>query len=149
MNDTYLTICGNVTADPVARTTSRGEPMATFRLASTPWRYDAQQRRYVDLQTSFVDVATFRHLARHALASIGKGDPVIVHGRLRVSAWERDGRSGTNVEIEALTVGHDLVRGTSAFTRASAAEPSRSPAAAPNAVDPDAADSDAYVVRSA
>lgn len=149
MNDTYVTICGNATADPLTRTTSKGEPMVKIRLASTPWRYDSDQRRYVDMPTNFVDVLAFRHLARHVQASVSKGDPLVVHGRLRVVPWERDGRTGTNVEIEASTIGHDMNRGVAAFTRANQAEPARQEAPAYPTPDPAAADTDEYVVHSA
>ena len=41
------------------------------------------------------------------------GQPLVVYGRLKVRDWERDGRKGTTVEVEASAVGHDLSRGTS------------------------------------
>jgi single-strand DNA-binding protein len=40
-----------------------------------------------------------------------------VTGRLRVRDWQTDDRTGTNVEIEAETLGHDLFWGTAVFTR--------------------------------
>jgi single-strand DNA-binding protein len=52
---------------------------------------------------------------------------VLVHGRLRVRAWESGPRSGTTVEIEAESAGHDLRWGTTAFTRARAPEPAPRP----------------------
>jgi single-strand DNA-binding protein len=36
---------------------------------------------------------------------------------LRVRDWQTDDRTGTNVEIEAETLGHDLFWGTAVFTR--------------------------------
>lgn len=146
MNDTYVTVCGNATADPVTRTTSRGEPMVTLRLASTPWRYDFDQRRYVDMPTNYLDVVAFRHLARHVAMSVGKGDPIVVHGKLRISDWEKDGRTGTNVEIEATTLGHDLARGVSSFTRANQGAPKQPQTPV---FDAETAETDEYVVRSA
>jgi single-strand DNA-binding protein len=51
-------------------------------------------------------------------ASLSKGDPVVVHGRVRMRQWtSEDGRSGTAVELEASTAGHDLSRGVSRFTK--------------------------------
>jgi single-strand DNA-binding protein len=38
-------------------------------------------------------------------------------GRLRVRDWDNGERAGTSVEIEAETLGHDLVWGSSTFTR--------------------------------
>ncbi len=42
-------------------------------------------------------------------------------GRLRIRDWENTDRSGTTVEIEADTIGHDMFWGTSQFTRVSTA----------------------------
>jgi single-strand DNA-binding protein len=38
-------------------------------------------------------------------------------GRLRVRDWDNGERAGTSVEIEAETIGHDMVWGSSTFTR--------------------------------
>ncbi|MBJ7281217.1 MAG: hypothetical protein JHD31_05065, partial [Rhodoluna sp.] len=40
-----------------------------------------------------------------------------VMGRLRVRDWDNGERAGTSVEIEAETLGHDLVWGSSTFVR--------------------------------
>ena len=41
----------------------------------------------------------------------------MVSGRLKVRDWDNGERSGTSVEIEADCLGHDLVWGTSEFSR--------------------------------
>jgi single-strand DNA-binding protein len=56
-------------------------------------------------------------LAENMFHSLGKGDRVVVAGRLRIREWEDGEKSGTTVEIDAATVGHDLSWGTSAYTR--------------------------------
>jgi single-strand DNA-binding protein len=121
MNESYLTIAGNVTADPVLRQTKNGRPFATFRVASTARRYDPATRGYVDAGTNFVSVVTFNSLAANVVASVSKGQPVIVHGRLRVNVWATGGeesRTNTTVEIDAYHVGHDLSLGQSRFAKA-------------------------------
>ncbi len=118
MNDTYVTIAGNAVEDPVRRLTSTGDPFVHFRLASTPRRRTASGE-YVDGDTSFVDVHAFRGLARNAAASIAKGQPLVVHGRLRVREWSSGESRGTNVEIEAAHIGHDLRWGSAVFTKTS------------------------------
>ncbi|MBK8733436.1 MAG: single-stranded DNA-binding protein [Actinomycetales bacterium] len=40
MNGGYVTVVGNVTAEPVLRETKNGRPFATFQVASTARRYD-------------------------------------------------------------------------------------------------------------
>jgi len=70
-----------------------------------------------DGNTTWIEVSCFRLLAEHVAASVHKGDPVVVVGRLRTSVWEKDGQSHERLVLEADMVGHDLNRGTSAFRR--------------------------------
>jgi single-strand DNA-binding protein len=71
----------------------------------------------VDGETNWFTVSSFRALATNAAGSVVKGDRVVVSGRLRVRDWKNTDRSGTNVEIEADALGHDLSWGTSVYTR--------------------------------
>ncbi|GAA2758607.1 single-stranded DNA-binding protein [Actinopolymorpha rutila] len=117
MNETMITIAGNVATELRFVRSDRGTSLVSFRLASTPRRYDRNQGGWVDGQTTYVTVVCWRTLAENVAGSLHKGDPVVVFGRLRVENWERDGKTGTTVEIEAQALGHDLSRGTSAFRR--------------------------------
>jgi single-strand DNA-binding protein len=65
----------------------------------------------------FMSVITWRGLAENVAKSFSKGDPIIVSGKLKVRRWDSGERQGTSVEIEAVSLGHDLSRGTSSFTR--------------------------------
>lgn len=90
--------------------------IASFRLACTP-----RIRRsgdWVDGQTTWLSVTCFRSLAEHALASVKKGDPIIVVGKLRTSVYEKNGETVERLSLEATTLGHDLTRGTTEFRRA-------------------------------
>lgn len=118
MLETVVTIAGHVCNDVVYRVTSSGAGLCTFRLASTPRRFDRASESWVDGPTSFYTVTCWRGLGENVAASVSKGQPVLVTGRLRVRDWSTpEGRSGTNVELDATTVGHDLSRGTSAFKK--------------------------------
>ena len=78
---------------------------------------------YVDGGTNFVSVVTFNSLAANVVASMAKGQPVIVYGRLRVNMWSTaEGHSNTSVEIDAYHVGHDLMWGQSLFTKSPRAQ---------------------------
>jgi single-strand DNA-binding protein len=117
MNETYVTISGNVVAPPDRRVAQNGAPFCAFRVASTVRRRN-REGEFVDGPTSYYSVTAFRALGLNVGNSLEKGDPVIVHGRQRVNQWQRqDGSYGTSVEIDAYNVGHDLTRGTSSFTR--------------------------------
>ncbi|GMA85810.1 hypothetical protein GCM10025868_10600 [Angustibacter aerolatus] len=48
-----------------------------------------------------------------------KGQPVVVHGTLTRRDWDHDGQSGVDLEVEAVSVGHDLRRGSSQFAKVS------------------------------
>lgn len=94
-----------------------GVAYCTFRVASNERRYDREKSQWIDGETTWVTVNTFRSLAEHAGVSFSKGDRVVVNGRLRVRKWVNGDRRGTAVEIEAEAVGHDLRFGTSRFTK--------------------------------
>ena len=121
MNETTLTVCGNVVADPRHVVTGDGLPITSFRLASTARRFDRARGEWLNGETTFVGVSCFRAAAVHAAESLRKGERVLVHGRLRVRPWQSEERSGTSAEIEALALGHDLAFGRSSFVRASRA----------------------------
>ncbi|MEN9752068.1 MAG: hypothetical protein RLZZ600_1115 [Actinomycetota bacterium] len=120
MSDT-ITLTGLVATTPRHLTTSEGLAITSFRLASSQRRFDRAAQRWIDADTNWYTVSAFRALATNAATSVVKGDRVIVTGRLRIRDWENTDRSGTTVEVEADTIGHDMFWGTSVFTRVSAA----------------------------
>lgn len=118
-----ITLTGLVATVPRHLVTSEGLPITSFRLASTRRRFDKKQERWVDADTNWFTITVFRQLAINAASSIVKGDRVLVDGRLRIRDWENGERSGTTVEVEADALGHDLMWGSSAFTRSIASSP--------------------------
>lgn len=116
MNESIVTITGNVATEVRHVETDAGLHITSFRLASTPRRYERGQG-WVDGATSYYTVSCWRFLAQNAAASLTKGDPVVVTGAVRVRDWERDGRSGTVTEVDARVIGHDMSRGVSRFTK--------------------------------
>jgi len=116
MNDNLITVTGNVCGDVTSRTTASGYDVTSFRLASTPRRF--RNGSWEDGETVYLTVNCWRTLGQHVFASVHRGDPVLVRGMLRVRTFEHNGAKGTSVEIEAMSVGHDLARGTTSFDRA-------------------------------
>jgi single-strand DNA-binding protein len=94
--------------------------VSKFRLACTP--RVRSKGEWGDGNTTWIDVSCFRGLAEHVAASVRKGDPVVVVGRLRTNVWDQDGQSRSRLVIEAETVGHDLNRGTAVFRRPARSE---------------------------
>lgn len=123
MNESYITVVGRVVADPQSRTTRTGVPFAAFRLASTVRRVSRETGQYEDAGTSFYNVTAFRALGANVANSLKKGEPVVVHGRIRVNQWMRhDNTHATSVEIDAYSVGHDLSWGTTELRRVARAQ---------------------------
>ncbi|WEG10288.1 single-stranded DNA-binding protein [Microbacterium horticulturae] len=116
MNDT-ITIMGNLAADPEKRMIGGGMTVTSFRVASTQRHFDRKEGKWVDKDTNWYDVSVFRDLGDHAYESLRKGERVIVNGRLKIRPWQTEKAKGTSVEIEAEAVGHDLLWGTTKYTR--------------------------------
>jgi len=116
MTDT-ITVTGVVGSDPRVHVTTQGLAITSFRLASTRRYFDRAKGTWEDGETNWYTVSGFRQLAHNAAASVRKGDRVVVHGRMRIRAWESGEKSGTAVEIEADSIGHDLAWGTTTLTK--------------------------------
>lgn len=117
MSDT-ITVRGYVATEVRSTTAESGLAIAGFRMCTTERRYDREAGSWVDGQTNWYSVSLFRQLATNSAFSIHKGDRVIVTGRLKVRQWALDdGRSGTAVDIDAESVGHDLMWGTANYRR--------------------------------
>jgi len=117
VNETTMTIVGNVVDDPRKRETKNGFAVTNFRVASTSRRYDREQERFVDNGTLYVTVTCWRAMAEHVYTSLRKGQPVVVHGRYYMREYKVEEQVRTAYELEATAVGHDLARGTTQFTR--------------------------------
>ncbi|MFE9173640.1 single-stranded DNA-binding protein [Streptomyces kebangsaanensis] len=122
MNETIVCTVGNVATQPVHRELPSGAS-ARFRLAVTSRYWDREKSAWTDGHTNFFTVWANRQLAGNAVASLNVGDPVIVQGRLKVRTETRDGTSRTWADIDALAIGHDLARGTTAFRRTVRTDP--------------------------
>ena len=116
MSDQY-SVTGLVATTPRHLVTQDGLPITSFRLAASLRKFDRTLNRWVDAETNWFTITSFRQLAVNSSMSISKGDRILVMGRLRVRDWDNGERAGTSVEIEAESIGHDLVWGSTTFTR--------------------------------
>ena len=118
MHDTFVTLQGNV-GGPVTLRRAGDALVATLRVGCTPGRFDRSSEAWVNEETQWFSVNAWRGLAEHCEASLQRGDAVFVHGRMSVRTWINAANvEQQSMEVQAITVGHDLTRGTSAFTRA-------------------------------
>ncbi len=116
MSDQY-SVTGLVATTPRHLVTQDGLPITSFRLAASLRKFDKQLNRWVEAETNWFTITSFRQLAVNSAVSISKGDRILVMGRLRVRDWDNGERAGTSIEIEAESIGHDLVWGSSTFVR--------------------------------
>jgi single-strand DNA-binding protein len=118
MNEAQITLIGWLAADPKYVATTTGTPLVSLRVGCTPRRYDRESGQWQDEQSMFVTVNCWRGLAENINASdMKRGEPVIVTGRLRIREFVRDERVAQSIEIDAITLGHDLTRGSAQFRR--------------------------------
>jgi single-strand DNA-binding protein len=137
MSDQY-SVTGLVATTPRHLVTQDGLPITSFRLAASLRKFDKQLNRWVEAETNWFTITSFRQLAVNSAVSISKGDRILVMGRLRVRDWDNGERAGTSVEIEAESIGHDLVWGSSTFVRTvNSREADLDQAPAPEEVDAD------------
>lgn len=115
MNESYVTLTGWVGTEVDLRDVGDTQ-CASFRVGSTPRRQ--RNGSWVNGETSWFTVNCWRSLARNVSDSLRSGDPVVVHGRVKVDIWEREGQPPSVAwVVDATFVGHDLGKGTSAFLR--------------------------------
>jgi single-strand DNA-binding protein len=119
MFDTYITVVGTALNTPEKKITKNNAMLATFRVATHARRFNKATNEWVDAPSLRIRVTCWRRLAEHVNGSIFSGDAVIVHGRVITQDWvNEDGEPRITYTLEAMSVGHDLNRGTAAFTRA-------------------------------
>ena len=116
MSDSY-TVTGLVATTPRHLVTQDGLTITSFRLASSVRKFDRSQNKWIDGETNWFTITSFRQLAVNSSSSVNKGERILVSGKLRIRDWDNGERTGTSVEIEADSIGHDLSWGTSGFTR--------------------------------
>jgi single-strand DNA-binding protein len=117
MNDIITTVIGNAVTDVSLRTTSTGPSVASFRIASNSRRFDKSTNTWIEQDPSYLSITAWSQLAENVVLSVHKGQALVVTGKLKVKQWQDSEKSGTNVEIDATAIGHDLNRGTSEFTK--------------------------------
>jgi single-strand DNA-binding protein len=118
-------LIGNLTRDAELRYTPNGSAVTRFSLAVNERFRDKSGNDQE--RTHYIDVNVWRELAE-ASATLAKGDPVFVIGRLVNDSWtDKDGNKRFTTRIEGSRVEH-LTRGPG--SGGAGARPNRPPAAA-------------------
>jgi single-strand DNA-binding protein len=116
-NGITATVVGWIATAPRQVIGPSGIAFASFRMASTPRYFDRTSGSWTDGRTEWITVKVFRDAAFNVAASLHKGDPVIVTGRLATSEWESENGTRTDLVLEATALGPDVTRGTCIFAR--------------------------------
>ena len=120
MNETTLTLTGNLVDDPELRFTTSGVPVARFRIASTPRYRDNATGEWKDGDTLFLTCQVWRQAAENVAETLQKGMRAIVTGRLRQRSYETsEGEKRTVYELQADEIGVSLRNATAKVTKAS------------------------------
>jgi single-strand DNA-binding protein len=118
--DTPITVVGNLVADPELRFTPAGQPVATFRIASTPRIRDNATNEWRDGDSLFLTCNVWRQAAENVAESLQRGMRVIVTGRLKQRNYEtKEGEKRTVYEVEVDDVGPSLRNASAKVNRAS------------------------------
>lgn len=118
MNETVITVVGNLTADPELRYTQNGVAVAGFTIASTPRTFDRAANEWKDGDALFLRASVWKEFAEHVAGSLTKGMRVIAQGRLRQRSYQdREGNQRTAIELEVDEIGPSLRYATAQVTR--------------------------------
>ncbi len=96
----YIIIAGNLTKDPVFRTTTNNTPVVNFTIASNRKFKDSSDQWQEDV--CYVGVVAWNRLAESCKDKLKKGFAVLIDGELQSRSWKyEDGNNRNIVEIKA------------------------------------------------
>ncbi|MHB9861907.1 single-stranded DNA-binding protein [Streptomyces sp. YIM S03343] len=117
--ETLITVVGNLVDDPELRFTPSGQPVAKFRVASTPRFFDKQTNGWKDGESLFLTCSAWRKTAENVAESLQRGTRVIVQGRLKQRSYEdNEGTRRTVYELDVEEVGPSLRNATARVDKA-------------------------------
>ena len=113
----YVTIEGNLTADPELRYLPDGTAMCRIRVAVNSRRKNGEGT-YVDTEAEFYEATVWGQAAPNVAESLGKGTAVIVAGPAWTEAYtDRNGDHRTKRVIRGQHIGASLRFATATLTR--------------------------------
>lgn len=87
MNLNKIFLVGRVTQNPESKTTSTGQTVCTFGLATNRIWVDKNTRQKQE-KTEFHNIVLWRRLAEIASQYLTKGSLVLIEGRLQTRSWQ-------------------------------------------------------------
>lgn len=105
MNETEITIVGNLVADPTLRFTPTGKAVSNVRIANTP-RYKDTSGEWRDGDSLFITGTIWGPYGENVAESLQRGDEVIARGRLKQRTWDtQEGERRTSTEFDIAAIG--------------------------------------------
>ncbi|TWU43297.1 Single-stranded DNA-binding protein [Novipirellula aureliae] len=89
-------LIGNLTRDVELKHTTGGTAVTEIGLAVNDRR--KQDNEWIE-ETTFVDVTLWGRTAEVANEYLGKGEPVLIEGRLKLDSWESDGAKRSKLRV--------------------------------------------------
>ena len=96
-----IVISGRLTADPILRQTNTGTSVCSFSVAvDRDYKPEGGER-----ETDFVDIVAWSGTGEFVSKWFGKGDAIIVDGRLQIRDWtDKEGNKRRSAEVVAENV---------------------------------------------
>jgi single-strand DNA-binding protein len=117
-----VTLTGRLVSDPDLKFTAKGDPICGLVVVTSGRRYNKEENKWYDVDTTYWTVAAWRQLGENVAESLSKGDQVVVVGKLKSRNWEdKDGNKRVAWEVDAQHVAADLSRATAKIQRVSRA----------------------------
>lgn len=108
LNNTTVTFAGNLAADPELRFTTGGRAVLELRVMVNRRVRGENAGEYVDAEPTAWSCKIWGDLAQNVADSVGRGNRVLVHGRIETEAWTDraggDRRTKDVVNVEEIGV---------------------------------------------
>jgi single-strand DNA-binding protein len=117
-NEANVSLIGFVATQPKKIPSKTGTPTVSMRVGWTPRTMNKSTGEWSDLPSSFATVWCYRKVAEHASVCIRRGEPIVLRGTLRVREYtDQNGQRRSSVDITADSIGHDISRGISTYSK--------------------------------
>lgn len=123
MNGNTMTVVGNLTRDPELKfVKGSGQAFARFSVADN-YSWPSKNGGDRESKVSYIDCIVWGAIAENIVESLGKGDRVIVVGRIDQQSWEtEDGERRNKLELDVDAIGPDLRFATAEVSKVSSGD---------------------------
>ena len=110
-----ITLVGRLTRDPELRFTGgdASKAVCSFSMVTAKRQLDKATNEWVEVDTTFWDIAAWSKLAENAAECLMSGDPVIIQGDIRSEEWtdKKTGEKRSKMKVTARKIAIDIMFG--------------------------------------